>query len=145
METKETYIETVQEITLVATECIKSEIDDGLVDSMEFLSECRAWAKEFEEHWRQLQENDLPSADYMDEVEDFSRKKAEEYQRALRARHGQSRFTIAVTLPLTLWVEVWASDEQEAMEKAHVVADETPLSEWGDDMSTMQFDLVKED
>lgn len=54
------------------------------------------------------------------------------------------KFTFAVTLPLTLWVpDIEASDEAEAREKARQIAYETPNNEWGDDMSTLEIDLVE--
>lgn len=53
------------------------------------------------------------------------------------------KFTFAVTLPLTLWVpDIEAADEAEAREKARQIALETPNEEWGDDMSTLEIDLV---
>lgn len=52
-------------------------------------------------------------------------------------------YQIAVTLPLTLWVEVDASSEEEALEKARETALNTPTSDWGDDFSTAELDIVK--
>ena len=55
------------------------------------------------------------------------------------------KYLIAVTLPLTLWVEVEADDDTEALEKARHEAMHTPYEEWGDDMSTIQTDIVNKE
>ncbi len=52
------------------------------------------------------------------------------------------KYKIAVTFPLTLWVEVEADDDGEALEKARQEAMHTPYKEWGDDMSTIETDIV---
>lgn len=139
---KNTYIEAVQDITLAAIFCIEKEIDDGLADGREFLSECRRWAEEFEKEWAEAQAGDLP-VDYMVMVEDFAEKKAKEYAKSLRSRNGQHRYKVAVTLPLTLWVEVWAEDEHDAQAKALEIAEKEPYENWGDD--TMETEIVRED
>ena len=56
----------------------------------------------------------------------------------------KKHFNVAVTLPLTLWVEVEAENEDEAIEQAREIALKTPTEEWGDDFSTAQFDIVPE-
>lgn len=53
-------------------------------------------------------------------------------------------YKIAVTLPLTLWIEVEAADEQEALEKAKNTAVETPYEDWGDDMTCATYDIIKD-
>ena len=54
-------------------------------------------------------------------------------------------YTMAVTLPLTLWVEVKANDEAEARTLALDEALNTPYPNWGDDFSTANCDVVKID
>lgn len=54
------------------------------------------------------------------------------------------KFNVAVTLPLTLWVEVEASSEQEALEMAKEEAVKTPISEWGDDCSNLELEIVRD-
>ena len=135
-------METVQDITVVAWDAIKNEVNEGLVDSREFLSECRRWAEEFEKLWPKMEEKGL---DYMLEVEAFAEKKADEYIKALHSRLGEERFQVAVTLPLTLWVEVYAPSEAEALEKAREIASNVPYQNWGDDISTMEAEIVRED
>ena len=56
----------------------------------------------------------------------------------------KKHFNIAVTLPLTLWVEVEAEDENEAIEQAKEIALGTPYEDWGDDFSTAEYDIVPE-
>ncbi len=53
------------------------------------------------------------------------------------------KYSIAVTLPLTLWVEVEATDDQQALEKARKIASKTPYKDWGDDFSTAEFNIAK--
>lgn len=54
----------------------------------------------------------------------------------------EKKYQVAVTLPLTLWVEVNAASKAEAIEKAKDIAINTPSDEWGDDISTMTFEIV---
>ena len=54
----------------------------------------------------------------------------------------KKHFNIAVTLPLSLWVEVEAENEEQAIEMAKKEALETPYKEWGDDFSYAEFDIV---
>ena len=54
----------------------------------------------------------------------------------------KKKFNIAVTLPLTLWVEVEAENDQQALEKAKEIALKTPYENWGDDFSTVQMDIL---
>ncbi len=54
------------------------------------------------------------------------------------------KYSIAVTLPLTLWVEVEATDDQQALKKARKIALKTPYKDWGDDFSSAEFDIVKD-
>ena len=54
------------------------------------------------------------------------------------------RYQVAVTLPLTLWVEVKAGSREEALEKARERALHTPYGDWGDDFSTATFDIVQD-
>lgn len=42
------------------------------------------------------------------------------------------KYTVAVTLPLTIWVDVFATGEDSAMEVAKALAARTPLDEWVD-------------
>ena len=137
----EKIIETIQDISIIAWNAIKNEVDEGLVDSRGFLSECRRWAEEFERNWPKMEEKDL---DYMLEVEAFAEKKAREYAKALHSRMGEEHYQVAVTLPLTLWVEVWAHSAEDAIEKAKQIAEDEPYQNWGDDLSTMQAEIVKE-
>ena len=54
------------------------------------------------------------------------------------------KYTVAVTLPLTLWVpDIEAETEEEALAKARETALKTPYGDWGDDTSTMQLEVVK--
>lgn len=56
----------------------------------------------------------------------------------------KNRYTVAVTLPLTLWVpDIEATTKEEALAKAKETALKTPYEDWGDDVSTMQFDIVR--
>lgn len=55
----------------------------------------------------------------------------------------KKKFNVAVTLPLTLWVEVEAENNDEAIEKAKEVALKTPYAEWGDDFSTATAEVVE--
>ena len=55
-----------------------------------------------------------------------------------------SKFNIAVTLPLTLWVEVEAETPEQAMEAAKDIALHTPYEDWEDDFSTASFDIVND-
>lgn len=57
---------------------------------------------------------------------------------------GDKKFSVAVTLPLSLWVDVRARDEEQAREKALKTALNTPYEEWGDDFSTASADIVKD-
>lgn len=136
----EKIIETIQDISIIAWNVIKNEVDEGLVDSREFLSKCREWAEEFERNWPEMEKRE----DYMLEVEAFAEKKAEEYIKVLHSRLGEERFQVAVTLPLTLWVEVYAPSEAEALEKAREIASNVPYQNWGDDLSTLQLEIIKE-
>ena len=52
------------------------------------------------------------------------------------------KYNVAVTLPLTLWVEVEADNEQEAQELAKEQAIATPYEDWGDDCSTITTEIV---
>lgn len=54
------------------------------------------------------------------------------------------KYKIAVTLPLTLWVEVDATSEEDAIEKAKDIALKTPTEDWGDDFSTASYDIVND-
>lgn len=54
----------------------------------------------------------------------------------------KKHFNIAVTLPLSLWVEVEAENEEQAIEMAKKEALETPYKDWGDDFSYAEFDIV---
>ena len=56
-----------------------------------------------------------------------------------------SKFNIAVTLPLTLWVEVEAKTPEKAKEAAKDIALHTPYEEWGDDFSTASFEIVDDE
>lgn len=56
----------------------------------------------------------------------------------------KKKFNVAITLPLTLWVEVEAENDDEAIEKAKEIALKTPYEEWGDDFSTAEADIVEE-
>lgn len=51
-------------------------------------------------------------------------------------------YTIAVTLPLSLWVEVQANNEAEARTLALNEAQNTKLTEWSSD-TTPETDIVK--
>ena len=53
-------------------------------------------------------------------------------------------YNVAVTLPLTLWVEVDAISEEDAREQAKEIALKTPYKEWGDDFSYATLDIVKD-
>ncbi len=138
----EKIIETIQDISIIAWNAIKNEVDEGLVDSREFLSECCRWAEDFEKLWPEMEERE---EDYMLEVEAFAEKKAEEYIKVLHSRLGEERFRVAVTLPLALWVEVYAPSEAEALEKAREIASNVPYQNWGDNISTMEAEIVRED
>ena len=55
------------------------------------------------------------------------------------------KYTIAVTLPLTLLVpDVEAASQEEAIEKARKIALETPYEDWGDDFSYATLEIVEE-
>lgn len=54
------------------------------------------------------------------------------------------KYSIAVTLPLTLRVEVKTTDDQQAIEKARRIALKTPYKDWGNDFSTAKFNIVKD-
>lgn len=56
-----------------------------------------------------------------------------------------TKFNIAVTLPLTLWVEVEAETPEQAKEAAKDIALHTPYEDWGDDFSTASFDIVNDE
>ena len=56
----------------------------------------------------------------------------------------KKKFNVAITLPLTLWVEVEAENDDEAIEKARDMALKVPYDEWGDDFSTAEADIVEE-
>ena len=53
-----------------------------------------------------------------------------------------NKFNIAVTLPLTLLVEVEAETPEQSKEAAKDIALHTPYEDWGDDFSTASFDIV---
>lgn len=56
------------------------------------------------------------------------------------------KYNIAVTFPLTLWLEdVEADSPEEAIKKAAKIAIDTPYEDWGDDFSTATFDIVYDD
>lgn len=61
-----------------------------------------------------------------------------------KRKQGTKTYQIAVTLPLTLWVETEADSDEAAINQARDIALATPLSEWGDDMSTAQYDIVND-
>lgn len=52
-------------------------------------------------------------------------------------------YQVAVTLPLTLWVEVMADNEESAKDIAKDIALNTPYEDWGDDFSFATLDIVK--
>ena len=60
------------------------------------------------------------------------------------SKEMKKKFNVAITLPLTLWVEVEAENDDEAIEKAREIALKTPYEEWGDDFSTAEADIVEE-
>ena len=54
----------------------------------------------------------------------------------------KKKYNIAVTLPLTLWVETEADNDRDALEKARETACETPFEKYGCNMSSLQMDIV---
>lgn len=61
-----------------------------------------------------------------------------EYKRSVMKK----KFKVAVTLPLTLLLEVEAEDEIDAIDKARPIALYTPTEQWGDDFSNATFDVI---
>lgn len=53
-------------------------------------------------------------------------------------------YKVAVTLPLTLWVEVEAENEEIAISMARDIALDTPYEDWGDDFSYATLEIVEE-
>ena len=55
------------------------------------------------------------------------------------------KYTVAVTLPLTLWVpDVEANSPEEAIEKARQTALYTPFTYWNDDFSNAVLEIVED-
>ena len=54
------------------------------------------------------------------------------------------KYNVAVTLPLTLWVEVEADSPEDAIEKARLEALYTPYTFWNDDFSNAELEIVDE-
>ena len=55
----------------------------------------------------------------------------------------KKKYSISVTFPLTMWVEVRALSPEEAIEKARNKAIKAPIEDWGDDFSQSEFDIVE--
>ena len=53
------------------------------------------------------------------------------------------KYNVAVTLPLTLWVEVDAENPEDAIDKARLEALYTPYEDWGDDFSYATLEIVE--
>lgn len=53
------------------------------------------------------------------------------------------KYNVAVTLPLTLWVEVEAENPETAIEKARLEALYTPYTFWNDDFSHATLEIVE--
>jgi len=54
------------------------------------------------------------------------------------------KYNVAVYLPLSLWLEIEAGNEDEAIAKAKAMALATPYEEWGDDFSNAEFEIVND-
>ena len=54
------------------------------------------------------------------------------------------KYTVGVTLPLSLCLEIKATSEEEAKEKAKKIALKTPYEQWGDDFSYAEFNILED-
>jgi len=70
--------ETIQDITLFAWPIVWAD-NKYDQDSREVLIELRGWASEFEEWWYNLDEASKDKTDYLEEVEKFATRKAQDY------------------------------------------------------------------
>ena len=107
----ETYLEALQDITLNAFPqlyCHDSRYEDSRV-VYDLLQE---WAREFEDWWAGLSQEEQDSIDYIESVDNFTEKKVKE---ALKATYS---VTFEVLVKKTFCVD--ASNEDEAATKAKV-------------------------
>ncbi len=58
---------------------------------------------------------------------------------------GRHTYTVGVTLPIFLCLEIEADSEQEAIDKARKQAIDTPTKQWGDDFSYAEFNILETD
>lgn len=98
-----------------------------------------------------IEADELTEGDVLDcvgemlpEMREFSAQMQEKADKGQEQQEVKRCYRVAVTLPLTLWVETLAQSAEEAIENAKKTALDTPYERWGDDFSTASFEIVKE-